>query len=237
MPFADASVITAFKRDPVKFLEGNLVVCTYAGSTTLNLDKFETTQAYLVDEGIKTLALEVYPSNLVVARKLGDDLPAYRIMPASAVGATGGATFTSYICPYNQSYSFGITIADKADFMVTPQMDGCTFGVGSPTSSGARLVYHANCGGNKALQASRIQTVLPGAKLWEKDQYMQERLNGYYGFRQFLKTTLIGVRNNTSGRWNFYSQVYEWVAKADPVTGVFLPTKVFLRDVREFKTD
>ena len=237
MAFADATVIGQFTSNPVKFLSENLVVCPYAGSTTRDLSPYDTTQAYLVDEGVKILGLEIYSATHVVARKLGKDVPAYKILPASALGATGGATFQSYVCPYNQSYSFGITISDEADFMVTPTMDGCTFGVGSATASGARLVYHANCGGNKALQANRIQTALPTAKLWDKNDYMEERLGGIYsGFNEYLKSTLVGVRNRASGAWSFHAQVYEWVPQAGGgVSG--LPTKVFLRDVRAFPAD
>jgi hypothetical protein len=52
--------------------------------------------------------------------------------------------FTAYYCEYNENDTNMLVIDDAADLMFTPTMNGCSFAIGSPTNTGARLVAHAN---------------------------------------------------------------------------------------------
>ena len=127
-------------------------------------------------------------------------------------------------------------------------LHGCSLGVGSAAPDGSRLVYHSNVGGDSAQQAAALASALPGGKKWEKTDYQTEKLNGYSGFSQYLKSTAIGVRR--ADTWTFWAQVYEWVkagthdetvtlgADAGAFAGLTKTvtkevTKIYLRDVRK----
>jgi len=53
------------------------------------------------------------------------------------------AGIDAYFCPYQDDQSFFITLGNAADYMFTPNMDGCTFGVGSQ-AAGVCRVGHVN---------------------------------------------------------------------------------------------
>jgi len=125
------------------------------------------------------------------------------------------------VAPYNNNPATLITVYwlgykdDSAKFqmlgtngprvMLTHRMDGCTFGVGSPTATGDVLVGHFNIqtvSGQADVGAMRdTAKVMLGdnAKLLEKTKYMK-------GNNQNITTTF-GVRNNNN-RWKFYHQRY-----------------------------
>ena len=53
-------------------------------------------------------------------------------------------SFNAYWCPYNEDDVRWIAVADMADYMFTPKMTGCSFGVGIPAADGTVCVAHAN---------------------------------------------------------------------------------------------
>lgn len=115
-----------------------------------------------------------------------------------------------YFCYYAPDETHMMVVDDQADLMLTPTMNGCSFGVGSPASNGARLVGHANVSRNAntqqgaALQASSQDRLLRSAMndvlLMSPDQYAP--------FGSGASGTTIGVRNAGSGRWSFYTQTW-----------------------------
>jgi hypothetical protein len=52
--------------------------------------------------------------------------------------------FPAYICPYADNTARFKTLGSAAAFMFTGDMDGCTFGIGIPNSSGGVRVGHSN---------------------------------------------------------------------------------------------
>lgn len=123
-----------------------------------------------------------------------------------------GNTFLSYICPYKDDRGGSMVLGGDADIMVTAEMSGCTFGIGSqgPLSK-ARMVMHANAksagteGSINPQAIAQRQMVTGGlgakARLWEPRQY--RRTDNELDTR----STIIGVRSAT-GEWNFYAQKY-----------------------------
>jgi hypothetical protein len=139
--------------------------------------------------------------------------------------ATAGAdSFLSYICDYKAGEINYQVLGREANFCFTTIMNGCTFGIGSPTSDGSVLVSHANMAvpsvptaETKALgpglappgsQAERQLAVAkalhgPGASYLTPDVYRHEHAN----------VTLFGGRTS-SGAWKFYYQ--RWVLAGYP---------------------
>jgi len=125
------------------------------------------------------------------------------------------------VAPYNNDPTTLITVYwlgyrdDSAKFqmlstngprvMLTHRMDGCTFGVGSPTATGDVLVGHFNIqtvSGRADVGAMRdTAKIMLGnnARLLEKTKYMR-------GNNQIITTTF-GAKNNQN-RWKFYHQRY-----------------------------
>ena len=115
--------------------------------------------------------------------------------------------------------------------MFTAAMDGCSLGIGSPTSSGARMIYHSNTASlgsqsdpNKQgnAQATTLSLMYGSSgidKVWGPQDYRFEAGQG------ILRSTTFGVRDSGSGAWNFYSQVYTQGETPSPIT-------YFLREVK-----
>src|SRR5262245_29002349 len=50
----------------------------------------------------------------------------------------------AYWCPYHADQTLSAFLKQEARFMFTAVMNGCSFGIGSATNNGSRMVYHAN---------------------------------------------------------------------------------------------
>ena len=247
MANASKAVVGQFTTDPVRFMESNIVVCFEGGPGAGGMGSHTGGgSAPVLVETRTNFVLEILDPPYYVASKLGQALPVYRV---TQVPAASGESFNAYICSYGQHMTFGVTLGKAANLMVTAQMDGCSLGVGSAASDGSRLVYHSNAGGDAAKQAAALAAALPGGqKKWEKTDYQTDKLIGYWGFNQYLKSTAIGVLKKDT--WTFWAQVYEWVkagTHSETVTlgadqGAFAGltktvtkevTKIYLRDVRK----
>jgi hypothetical protein len=112
--------------------------------------------------------------------------------------------FMAYYCHYSPDKMFSMTLGDEMNLMLTPAMNGCSFGVGSDTQSGARLVAHANVSRTEyssqgireqgATQAQQIGETIPGASIIGPADYVGENVFG----------TTVGVRRG--GHWSFFMQ-------------------------------
>lgn len=158
----------------------------------------------------------------VTAKGTCKDIPCkvYNVTTATA----GADSFLSYICDYKTGEINYQVLGPEANFCFTTTMNGCTFGIGSPTSDGSVLVSHANMAvprvptaETKALgpglvppgdQAERQLVVAralhgPGASYLTPDVYRHDHAN----------VTLVGGRTST-GAWKFYYQ--RWVLAGSP---------------------
>lgn len=119
--------------------------------------------------------------------------------------------FLSYVCPYQEDVGGTMVLGGDADIMITAEMTGCTFGIGSAApKSGARMVMHANAASSgtaksAAPQAKAQREMVTGglganAALWEPHQYRRSS-------KTDNRSTIIGVRS-PQGDWNFYAQKF-----------------------------
>lgn len=117
--------------------------------------------------------------------------------------------FSSYICDYQEN-EINYQVLDKeADFCFTITMNGCTFGIGSPTSDGSILVTHCNTRTNTENglldgdQQNRQRTLAlafhgSNTGLFEPSSYRKNKENA----------TTFGIRSK--GEWQFYYQSYSY---------------------------
>jgi hypothetical protein len=124
--------------------------------------------------------------------------------------------FKAYFCFYEPD-EFHMLVVDRyADLMFTPRMDGCSFGVGSATDTGARLVGHVNVSRTEntaegqrqqtRTQKEMLREAMPGASIMSPKQYMP--------FGSGQAGTTVGVRDPGSGQWSFYTQVWKRVSSS-----------------------
>jgi hypothetical protein len=109
--------------------------------------------------------------------------------------------FKSYFCFYEPDEMHILVVDKAADIMLTPTMNGCSFGVGSATETGARLVSHVN---ESPVQGKQVQAVnqaemlkagLGTPDIMGPDTYMT---------KDNIRGTTIGFRRN--GQWSFFMQ-------------------------------
>ena len=122
--------------------------------------------------------------------------------------ADGSPGFPSYILDYEKGQVSYQVLDREANYCFTITMNGCTFGIGSPTPDGSVLVTHSNAhgnlegGGEGVSQAMRQRALArafhrPNVSLFEPDSYRKGNRN----------VTTFGIR--TKGAWQFYYQAYE----------------------------
>ncbi len=114
----------------------------------------------------------------------------------------------SYFCPYENDKSFFITLGNAADYMFTPKMDGCTFGIGSQ-AGGACRVGHVNFVNLQTAWKSSGQDVARSRMRNAQTAFLKNRLNVggdrliepdvYKGPEQDFAATTFGVRGSESG--------------------------------------
>jgi hypothetical protein len=119
--------------------------------------------------------------------------------------------FVAYFCPFKEKETHGTVISSAANLMFTTQMDGCSLGIGSPTTTGDRLIFHANAGGQPSVATNTQDASLRAnfsagntliQQIWGPADYRESRKGTFY------KATTFGVRTPTTNTWSFYSQRY-----------------------------
>ncbi len=91
---------------------------------------------------------------------------------------------------------------DGPDLMLTSQLSGCTFGIGS-AANGARLVSHIQRG--EGFTAVDQHDAVTGGLVHGVDRVFERQSDRTYGDAR-NRATVIGLRAN--GGWRFYAQVY-----------------------------
>lgn len=116
---------------------------------------------------------------------------------------TSSATaLKSYICDYAKNNTNYALLSDKAKFCFTITMNGCTFGIGMPNSSGDVIVSHSN----RASDPNQAET--------QRDITLGGHRNGQVTmlepsmYRPVAKMTCTTFGLRIGGRWKFYFQSY-----------------------------
>ena len=154
------------------------------------------------------------------ATKLSDgtQIPSYSLIPVgqqeriqlrSNPNARNVDYLNAYWCNYGDDDQFTILVHDAASFMFTSNMDGCSFGVGSPAPNGSRRVCHVNMR-SQTNSHDKQRNLLTGMglnnSLVDPDRYMTStRTPSIYGE---IKATTIGIRDTNTGQWSFRYQQY-----------------------------
>jgi hypothetical protein len=139
-------------------------------------------------------------------------VPVYFLYPVGVVVANGVAVdvpFAAFFCPYEPNKTLGTTVTNGARLMFTAEMDGCSFGIGSPANDGSRLVYHANR--NVGGGAPQLNAQDQDLRTWFRNQHTF--IHGVLSpvdYRRsskgtFYEATTIAVADNHN-QWSFYSQ-------------------------------
>jgi hypothetical protein len=128
---------------------------------------------------------------------------------------TDAPRFNAYYCHYDTEETFDLMLSPGGDvhLMLTPKMDGCSFGVGSETSSGGRRVAHANVSRTASTpegikeqgvtQASNLGKVIDKPKIIGPEDYVGPDVAG----------TTVGVWGG--GHWSFFMQVWKRPTSTD----------------------
>ena len=149
----------------------------------------------------------------------GSTIPSYALTPVGQSeritlradpNALNRDYLNAYWCNYAVDLQFAIIVANAADFMFTSNMDGCTFGVGSPAANGACRVSHINLRSqpnSHNLQRGTLSMQGFDDKVVDPDRYMTSSRvpTALYGE---IKATTIGIRNTGTGQWEFRYQQF-----------------------------
>lgn len=149
------ATVNDFILDPVTFMTDNIVQVTEIDPDDPRLNN-QPVRVTLQDTGLK------------IINKPGGKLFELYITTNPATPA-----IDAYFCPYQNDKSFFITLDNGADFMFTPQMAGCSFGIGSQ-NLGVCSVGHVN--------------FVSIRNDWEEENDKRNRM--YQAQRQFLSNRL-----------------------------------------------
>jgi hypothetical protein len=127
-------------------------------------------------------------------------------------------TVAAYYCQYEDDVANYVFLGDEAEYMFTPSVSGCTFGIGSRTDKGGVLVGHANAkkvgeAGPEAQQAAQA-TLLTSKKGMGDAPQLISPTDYNMGVPDTYRGTIVGVRRsdytaNSSGKaWLFYTQTF-----------------------------
>jgi hypothetical protein len=209
--------------DPINFLNNNIVIVGFEAFGSKHISQ---------PGGVEFLTLLTIDTSKVIGLQTGKKLPVYKLLPSK----TRKNSFKSYWCPYQREDTLGITVSNKADFMFSAEMNGCSFGVGSEGKGGSRLVYHSNMGSSapKGMQAETQGQALKDKMGNSLQSIIAPKNYRIEAGQSYLSSTTFGVRNKKNGKWTFYAHVYEMREASYSNPPVILnPKKCFLRGVRK----
>lgn len=213
--------VSDFSKNALTFCNDNMLVMGFAG--------FNDTHVTPAD-GVENFQFKLMPPDRAKGSQLGRKMPVYQIIPASKPGP---GTIRAYWCPYAQNNTLGVMVGGAADFMFTATMDGCTLGVGSTNADGSCMVYHAN---NASFGSATDKTSQGEAQATTLNLMFGASPHTQYGPLDYrveagqyhLSSTTFGVRARDTGKWHFYSQIYDKNPTASGLTNYyFRKIKVF----------
>jgi hypothetical protein len=119
----------------------------------------------------------------------------------------------SFICDYKVNSFQCAVLTSKANFCFTVTMNGCTFGIGSPTPSGEILVSHCNIQKDTGTQSGnqRDKTLKVYRALNQNVDGMLETSMYRQGGRDYATNTAttFGLRDPLTNKWTFYFQAFK----------------------------
>ena len=191
--------------DPERFLSGNILIPPSA----MSKDSSDHTKSGLFQ------AWMVKSDKQAEHVGGGGPIGAYRFENDGKWIRGPSETLTIFYCHYDPDQLHMMVIDDDADLMLTPKMDGCSFGVGPANKDHAHLVGHINISRTQSSaagardQSARQVEVLRSA-LTDRSDIMSQGSYAPFGSGQTGAT--IGVRDASSGRWRFYTQMWKLAA-------------------------
>lgn len=159
----------------------------------------------------------VHPMTLVASGQCqdahGGAIDKWRIERPDAYngGPNGPTVFQAYWCSYSPDELHLQVVESAADLMFTPRMDGCSFGVGAATPSGARFVGHANVSRASADQVGfDAQQDAQNTQLTRAIGHLDGGIDAstYSPLGSGQSGVTYGVRDTDSGAWSFHTLVY-----------------------------
>ncbi|MGB6474660.1 MAG: hypothetical protein WBF04_11335 [Candidatus Sulfotelmatobacter sp.] len=178
--------VDRFLADPVDFMQNNVVDTPATGGS-------------LDTGGVKFFTLEKKAYTAKSRERPGVNIPVYLARPTSSGGTD---PFDCYWCPYEDGQMKSIMVGNLANIMLTAPMDGCSFGIGSATAKGDRMVCHINMKGQTNMHGKQ-NAILKGSKLAEG--LVDPTI--YMAGGNPVHVTTFGVRNAKTQQWSFYYQL------------------------------
>lgn len=209
-----------FLKDPIKFVNENILLVTDERiwhPEPKHIDSRSIAFLHLVDfKEYYKVTKKTVKSSFLGLRKTTKSVAigVYSVHMADA-NTPVNDIFPAYICPLKMNAGSRSFLGTDADIMITAELTGCTFGVGSADpKTGARMVMHANAmdtatdGGafsvahQQAQQDVQIMNGLKGSidAMWRPNHYKNGP--GMEG----NSSTVIGIRSQTPPAWSFYAQ-------------------------------
>jgi hypothetical protein len=206
---------TDFYDDPKEFLKTNVVEV----DVDAVLPGFGES-----DHSVFHLILEEIPRSVAVTQTSRPVGKAYKLKR----GRSDEPGIDAFFCPYHRNKTHFITISMMAQFVFTPEMSGCTFGIGS-NANGTLIVGHSNRAeiatdwiqgrsmtlDPKATNPAPANVPLAmGVQAQAQHDVLQNSLAwkgkiiapGHYMMNLSHKSTTFGVRKGM--HWSFYTAVF-----------------------------
>jgi len=186
------AAVDDFVADPVAFMTNNIVEVTAPDPSSLPQNG--------------TVRLSLHQRAIMLMNKPGGgyfDLFVTQDPNKTALDA--------YFCPYANDKSYFITLGNAANYMFTPKMDGCAFGIGTQ-ANGACRVGHVNLTNLQTDWKDSGLDVATDRMYQAQRNLLMNRLgvgmdrivdpSDYRGPTRTDAATTFGVRNN-QGVWSF----------------------------------
>jgi hypothetical protein len=136
---------------------------------------------------------------------LGQNVDTFKLVNG---GAGAVDSLPAFVCNYAGMAVHSSDLSTAGDFCFTPNMNGCTFAIGTPQPNGTVQVSHANSQSSvtQRAQISGAHGGLGGLKLMEPAHYRSMGPGNH-------QATTFGIRSGM--RWRFYFQSYTYLGFAN----------------------
>jgi hypothetical protein len=218
------SIASDFRAGPVAFLQEN----PFLIEQVRDLANVKNASA------VRLFALRQFDANL--SNKLNGKvyLLVYEETPEKGTTYQYSEMLRAFWCPYQNDNCLGVVLTQKADYMFTATMNGCSFGVGSRSQDNTRAVFQANnAKKSEGTDIQNQQAVVSGFAVMAQAQSdaLKAKLGATaniidvqtYGGGVMGKKlpmvgkvyaltnagTLVGLRNSRAKDWEFYTLKHE----------------------------
>lgn len=214
MPPPDYADLNAHPSHMLAYMSNNLIL-----TDNLTNSKYADTPEYL-----ELIPAARYPGSNIFwsGTKDGSPVDVYSLVASDKTNKS--EALLSYICDYKKNKIRYATLSDGAKFCFTIVMNGCTFGIGTPSPEGTVIVSHCNRAKAQEKQYEEQESrVLQGHGA---DKVMTMLNPGVYRTASQMSATTFGIRKSSG--WKFYFQSWR------PDHGVIKMYDVFEVPVNQF---